>query len=245
MSRIALMLLTLAPASALAQLYGEPAESPRTQQIEIKFGLYTPQIDSEGLAANPYARIFDNDSMFLSKIEYDYQVYRDFGSLAIGGELGYGQVAGSGLASGTTSSTSDETKLHILPMSLALVYHFDVLAVRWSVPLVPYVKVGLDYHIWWITDGVGDTSEYVNTDAAGEHHTRGSGDTFGWHVAAGLKLLLDDLAPGMARTFDNEVGVNNTYLFGEFLYADISDFGSSESFQLGDTTALFGLAFEF
>lgn len=234
--------LVLLPAAASAQLYGEASESPKSHSFELKFGIYTPQID-EGESTTAYGRAFGGDAMFMTRIEYDYQFWKGFGSLAIGGEFGYAQVSGFGVAHDSDLDTQDETALHMFPFSISLVYHFDVLATRYQVPLVPYVKVGFDYYVWWVTNGLGDTAEYQAEDSTTLFE--GAGGTFGWHVQAGIKLLLDFLAPQMAQTFDNEVGVNNTYLFAEMLYADVSDFGSDSSWQLGDLTALFGVAFEF
>jgi len=239
----ALILTTalLLPLTASAQFFSDLQDSPRTQSFELKFGAYTPDIDSEtGVTA--YDDIFGEESMFLTRIEYDYQFWQGFGSLAIGGEFGYGKVSGKGREVATDSKSNDETTFNMLPMSIGLIYHLDVLALRWDIPLVPFVKVGIDYNVWWITDGVDDTATFEDED--GETF-EGEGDTWGYHASIGLKLLLDIFAPTMAQTFDNEVGVNNSYLFAEYVYSDISDFGSDKSFQLGDSTFLFGLAFEF
>lgn len=167
--------------------------------------------------------------------------------MAVGFELGYGSVTGHGVEAGTNTESADETKLHIFLMNISLVYHFDVFVEWWKVLLVFYVKAGFDYNIWWITDGVGETTEYSGVAAEGESPLtlEGKGDTWGWHVTGGIKILLDVFAPRMAQTFDVDAGVNNSYLFAEVVYADISDFGSDTSFQLGDLVFLFGMAFEF
>ena len=238
---VALTLL-LVPLAASAQLYGEASESPRSHSVGIKFGPYTPNIDSEGNKAYDWA--FDGDPMFTFRLEYEYQFWTQFGSLAVGAEWGYASITGKGLAHDSHTTTADETSLHMFPFALSFIYNFDVLAVRYNVPLVPYVRLGFDYNIWWITDGVGDTASYRQGETASTAFG-GSGGTFGWHAQVGLKLLLDVFAPNMAKTFDNEVGVNNSYFFAEMLYADISDFGSDTSWDIGTLTALFGLSFEF
>jgi len=233
--------LLLLPTGAQAQFFSDLADSPRTQSFELKFGAYTPDIDSEkGITA--YEDIFGDESMFLTRIEYDYQFWQGFGSLAVGGEFGYGSVSGKGHEVATDTKSNDETTLNMLPMSIALVYHLDVMALRWDVPLVPFFKAGIDYNVWWITDGVDDTASYEDSNGK---KFEGEGDTWGYHISAGIKLLLDVFAPSTAQTFDNEVGVNNSYFFAEYVYSDISDFGSDKSFQLGDSSFLFGLAFEF
>lgn len=245
MSRLCAWVVILAstaviPRMADAQMYGVTGESPRSQQIEFKFGPYTPDIDDEG--GSFYSTVFGKP-MFMFRFQYDYQFWQEVGSLAAGFEVGYGSVTGNGFLEGTSTESSDETRLQMVPMALTLSYHLDILPLWYDVPLVPYAKVGIDYNIWWITDGTGDTAEYADP-VAGKIFT-GAGDTWGFHVAAGLKILLDAFAPKMAQTFDNEIGVNNSYLFAEFFYANISDFGSNDSIQLGTITGLFGLAFEF
>jgi hypothetical protein len=45
-------------------------------------------------------------------------------------------------------------------------------------------------------------------------------------------------------TFDNEMGVNNSYAFIELQAVELNDFGSEESFDLSDLNLMFGLSFE-
>ena len=236
-------LLLLTPVMASAQLFdvtNETTSTPRGHAFEIKFGPYTPNIDQEsGLSVNPYDVVFDSTPMFMTKLEYDWQFFQDFGSLALAFEFGYGSVTGKGQLKDGGGNSSDETTLHLIPISIGIAYNFDVLAIRWNIPLVPYVKLGIDYSIWIVTDGLGS----ITSDS--DSGTDGSGDTWGWHTSVGLKILLDTFAPDMAQSFDIEAGVNNSYIFAELLYADISDFGSSKSWDVGALTGLFGLAFEF
>jgi hypothetical protein len=237
--------LLTAPTAASAQLFGIAGESSREFQFELKFGNYTPDIDSEGVDA--YSTIFDDKSMFMTRIELDWQLFQGFGSIAIGGEFGYAQVTGNAVAVDTSDTTTDETQFKMIPLSLSLIYHLDIMAVKWRFPVVPFFKAGIDYCIWWINDGLDETSSYSVTDpdTGKSEKFEGTGDTWGWHVATGVKFLLDNFAPQMAQTFDNEVGVNNSYLFVEYVISDIDDFGSDKSFQLGDENLMFGLAFEF
>ncbi|MFT7623870.1 MAG: hypothetical protein ACI9WU_003055 [Myxococcota bacterium] len=231
------ILVLLVPLSASAQLYGDvQQESPRSHQIALKFGPYLPNIDGSA-----YETAFGDDSIFMFRFEYDYQFFKTFGSLAVGFEVGYGSVTGKGQAVDDATTSGDETRLQMVPLALSLVYALDVMAVRYNIPLVPEFEFGFDWVHWWIEDGTGETSTYSD----GVDTFTGAGATLGWHVSVGLKLLLDTMAPNMAQTFDTEVGVNNSYLFAELLYADISDFGSDTSWDVGTLTGMFGLAFEF
>lgn len=217
-------------------------DSPRSLMFELKFGPYQPNIDSEfDGSGGPYHDLFGGDDLLLSTLQVEYEFYQTWGCLAAGVGIGYSGASGKGLMSGGTKAT-EATSLHLIPMNASLSYHLDIFATRWSVPLVPYVRVGFDYVLWWTTDGLGDVSDWAADE---DSSTRpGYGGVWGWHVGGGLKLLLDIIAPTMARTFDIELGVNNTYLFGEVLYLSADDFGSGDSLRLGDLTFAFGIAFE-
>ncbi|MFT5432693.1 MAG: outer membrane protein W [Myxococcota bacterium] len=232
----------LAPQSAEAQLYGVVSESPQTMQIEFKFGPYTPNIDQSG-GGDTYATIFQ-DPMFMFRTQLDFQVYRGIGTIGIGGEIGIATVDGaSSLDANNFSGSSDTTTFWMVPLALTVSYNFDYLATRYDIPIVPYVQAGLDYYLWWFTDDTGATSSAPDV-AAGKNRP-GVGGTYGWHATVGLKILLDVFAPQMAQTFDIEIGVNNSYIFAQLLYASVNDFGKEGSWDLGELTGLYGIAFEF
>jgi hypothetical protein len=49
-----------------------------------------------------------------------------------------------------------------------------------------------------------------------------------------------------AKNFDEAMGVNNTYLFGELMRSDLSGLGiQSSPLRVGESTWVAGLAFEF
>lgn len=217
------------------------AETSRDMALELKFGMLRPGIDNEFKSATPYTDIFGDGSMFLTRVELDYQIFQKFGSIAIGGTIGFARESGNGLMKSGEKS-KDKTKFHLIPLSASLVYRFDYLAQRYNIPLVPHLKGGFDYYIWWITNGVGKVPQY--TDSKGKT-SEGRGGTFGFHATFGLSFLMDFLSPDMATTFDADVGVNNTYLFAEYDMSWINDFGSSKSFDLSSRSFMFGIAFEF
>ena len=208
-------------------------ESPVNMMAEVKGGPYRP----DGLG-DTYTQYFGKDSSTMFEFELDYQFYRGFGSAALGGSLAYASADGKALTASNAASI-DTTSLAWLPLRLALIYRFDMFATHWDVPFVLYGKAGLDYYVWWVDNGAGNTS----TSATGKN---GSGGTFGWHAALGAAFLLDWLEPSTAIGFDVEWGVNNSYLFAEYLLATIDDLGSSSAFDLSDNgTFQIGLALEF
>ena len=239
----AALVLALAP-TAHAEVISDDlmgGHSPRYVLFELKFGPYKPNVDQEFSGATPYKDIYGDDSFLMSAVQLEYLVYQGWGTVGVGGGLGFGTVGGKALLS-TGGTARDGTDLYLMPLNISVSYHLDFLAERWSIPLVPYVRAGFDYVVWWTTDGVGDVSDWAETTTSSTRP--GYGGVWGWHVAGGIKFLLDFLAPSMARIFDVEVGVNNTYLFAEFMHLVADDFGQGDSLRLGDSTFLFGIAFE-
>lgn len=231
---------TLAAGSSFAP--AALAESPRSMMLELHGGGYSPDVDSALTgSATPWADTFGSSSMTLLRLHLDYQFWQEVGSLAIGAGLGYGWIDGKA-RNDDGEVTDDEVGFNVAPLTLSLVYRFDWAAVHHGFPLVPYVKVGLTGAFWWATDAKDSIS---NTRDADGQAREGSGLTFGWHVAGGLMFLLDVFSASMAAGFDNEAGVNNSYLFVEYHYAQVDDFGSSKSLVLSDGALSFGLAFEF
>lgn len=230
---LAATLLAAAPAAA---------ESPRDMMLEIKFGPFRPSIDSEFGGSGPYSKVFGSGQVLLTRLEFDYEFFKKFGVIAVGGSIGFAKDSGKGLLA-TGEKSNDTTTFYLFPMTLDLIYRFDWLAQKYNVPLVPSVKAGFDYYIWWITNGTGKIPQYK--DPVTGKVSQGRGGTFGGHVTFGLAFLMDWLAPDMAQTFDTDMGVNNTYLFAEFTMAWINDFKAKKSLDLSSKTFLFGLGFEF
>tara|TARA_B100001093_G_scaffold354265_1_gene338748 strand:- start:198 stop:488 length:291 start_codon:yes stop_codon:yes gene_type:complete len=95
----------------------------------------------------------------------------------------------------------------------------------------------LSYSYWRIYDGSDSVAEF----APGQKAT---GGTLGWHAAVGIHLLLDALDPEAAIDFERDAGLMNTYFTIEYQYSRVDDFGSAESFRLGDEVLMFGLALD-
>jgi hypothetical protein len=218
-------------------------QSPRRFYFEFKLGPYAPDIDSEFDGADkPFEHIFGDGTDVIIKGELDVQLWQGFGSLGVGGVIGYYSTSTEAyLDDGNTPSQSltrsgSETSITLLPLSLLAVYRFDWPAIKFRVPLVPFVKLGLNYTIWWI-DIDGRTASYDGDEA--------SGGSIGWQFNAGAAVLLDVLEPQAAKTLDVELGINHTYLFFEFVHVAADGFGSEESLSVGDTSWNAGIAFEF
>ncbi len=232
-------------------------ESPRNMVIEIKLGSYYPYVDRPlsqidggcDISKNtcPYQRIL-GAAMLLAEIEVERQLFQKFGSAALGASLGYAEKYGRAI-SDTGSETSEPTALRVLPMRAHVAYRFDYAAIRWGIPLVPYVKGGFQLVHWWATKG-------AQTEVAANQST-GAGWSYGLVATGGLAFMLDVLDRRLARDFDTGMGVNHTYLFAEFNYAEVNNFGQKTRLADGTPTNInaaldlsaryfmFGLAFEY
>lgn len=247
-------------------------ESSQRFAVELKFGPYSPNIDaSPGLnGKTPFADLFPPDpgksrppGKLLTQVEFDYQFWRAwYGNFGVGSTAGFyrrtthsfafNNDPTTGLPTACTSGaggdcvrSGDQTALNIVPLSMLAVYRFDYLARRWKIPFVPYFKIGIAYYIWWIENGGGFLSIAQYTPPGATQSQGGWGGTFGWVMNPGGAFLLDILDPSAAKTIDAELGINHTYLFCEFHYADVTGLGAPNKMNLSDTTLNAGIAFEF
>ena len=111
-------------------------------------------------------------------------------------------LAGNAITEGCTRS-SDQTALNVLPFALEAVYRFDVLT-RWRIPIVPYLKGGVAYYLWWIESGSGRVNDGVTTIVIGANDYAGA-----WAVDQRGRGL-NPVTPGAEtqREMSFRVGVN-------------------------------------
>jgi hypothetical protein len=213
-----------------------PTQSPRGGSVEFRLGGYRPQLDSEAAlnGSTPFSDVFGGANLILFEAELQRFFYQGIGTAGVSLSLGYAEKYGAALLE-SGGAAQERTGFHVLPIRVRGVYRFDYPAFRWSIPVVPYVKPGLVYMPWWITKG-GELENLADGKA--------QGGKLGWEVAAGVSFLLDVLEPRLARDFDSDLGVNHSYLFAEYTYAKVNNFGG-EGFNLSDSYWMFGLALDY
>jgi opacity protein-like surface antigen len=210
--------------------------------IEVRVALYQPQVDSDPQlrGATPYASTFGNGMHFEGAMEFDWQALRipDVGTLGPGISLGYTNMNGTAQrVDGGYPASSEGTTLEILPMYLVGVFRLDALWRQLHVPLVPYAKAGLGYALWRASNTVG-TSVAPN-GVVGEGHTWGS------QLAAGLAFNIGVFDPGSVRQLDEATGINNTYLFAEYMLSTLDGIAQKDPLRVGSDSFVFGATFEF
>ncbi len=239
MSKVLAAAVVLACAApALAQFDQPLGPSPRWGSVDIGFGQYVPNIDSEfPTQPGPYKTMFGTKPGWMFTGTVSYSLFARFGTFDVGFKSGYFEKSGNGLVATTTpgvyTSAGANSAFKIIPTSAVLTYRFDWPVERYKIPLAPYGRVAFERYNWWITRGSGGTVE--------------KGATMGWTASGGLAFLLDWVDPQLAREFDHESGVNHTYLFFEVETGKIDDFGSSKSWNLSPKgfTWLSGMTFVF
>lgn len=212
--------------------------SPQIGAFEFRFGAYNPRVDSS-VPGTPYKDTFGDKTRFMVGVEGDWQATRIPHLGTLGPGLGWGYTRASGLAKLTSDpdKLSDETtSLTIMPIYLVAVLRADVFAREFGIPLVPYAKLGMGTALWWASDG-------GKTAYAGD--VEGKGISFGPQYALGGMFLLDVLDQQTARDADVSLGINNSYLFGEWYGSELDAFGSDKRMNVGANTWMVGLAIEF
>ncbi len=211
-----------------------PHESARAWNLELRFGPYYPDTDSEfadrGQSARPFAEVFGTHSGLMFGLEIDRHLSHRGGTWALGVGASYYSATAAALAADETTRTGDSTSLRLVPLTLLAVYRADLLRERFGWPLIPYAKLGLGAGLWWLSD----TSKTSAT----------AGVTFGWNAATGVSLDLSFVDPETIRVMDQETGVNRLAIFFELAHAALDGFGSSSTLRVGDTTWIGGLMME-
>lgn len=216
--------LPLVPDGAGAQVVA--ADSPRDWFLGLQLGGYFPAVDDEFATARPFETTFGNDDGLLFQAGIERFLFKKFGTLGLGVSAGYTEFWGHAFfADDPTVRSEDTTSLFIVPLQAFLAYRFDVAAVEWGFPLVPYGKAGIGYWLWW---------------TGGEDGARA-----GYSFSGGLQLLLDVFDKRLAREFDREIGVNNSYLYVDWTWQKVDGFGTKGIDLSDDGMISGGLAFEF
>lgn len=213
-------------------------ESPRTGFVHLKMGSFTPRIDTEGAleGRTPYGSSFEG-GMLMPEVELGRYFYQGIGSAGVSFSAAYGEKYGGIVPDGGTTPDRSlgVTYFKVIPLQLSLTYAFDWAALRYNIPVVPYGRAGLRAVGWWSGDSL---------DEPPPEGTKPSGMRYGHAFTGGLKLMLDILEPQLAREFDSDVGVNHSYLFAEYTYARVNNFGRP-GYELGSRHWMFGLSLDY
>lgn len=202
--------------SLTAQAAEQPLERPHWS-LEVKGGVFIPAIDN-------WTTYYGRRDISEYGGTLAYKIIRQ---IEVGMEGSYIRDKGRGLAPLHNLVTGKVT-YELAPLDVFVLFRGVFSETQW---LVPYA-------------GGGWTRMYYREKVQYQDEVRGSTD--GYHVRAGLQLLLDEIDPRAAHNLFTDYGVFHTYLFFEARYirAMINDLGGT-SVNLGGTSWLGGLLFEF
>jgi hypothetical protein len=214
-----------------------PHQSPQNFAFELRFGPYAPQVDQDFPSATPpYQGTFGTRQRLYFGLELDWQALRIpmFGTLGPGVGWGYTHMSTTAKASHPelvkSNQVEEDTTLGIMPMYAVAVLRMDLLARETNIPLVAYGKAGVGYGLFWMGNDL---------------EVQARGHSWGTHFALGGMLLLDNFDPHSATQLDEEVGINNSYLYFEWMFANLGSKGDLSTMDIGTSTWNMGLALEF
>jgi hypothetical protein len=258
----ALGVLVLAPSPARAQgitpYWEQDAaataadEDKITWHAGVRVGPYTPAIDKQfGMEPGPYKEMFGKYAI-MPMIDVDRIVWRGFGQLGVGGTIGYMQKSAKAWVDGSTPgdpmrprSPGDENTFRLIPLAATVVYRLTYFDDDWGVPIVPYVRGGLSYYVWWMrSNGKTSTACWDGTHDANCDKDKAYGATLGLQGAIGLSIRAERI-DAAASTSMRQGGIQHAGFYGELSLAKVDGFGSDTKLSVGDATWFAGVDFEF
>jgi hypothetical protein len=239
--------------------------------IEMRFGGYLPDIDSEfpKLSPGPFQAVFGFNCpstttmagtqgsvspAFLFGLEFDYmpKALRIPYVGAIGPGVGWSYTHFSNSAQLVAKPgfcSQESTSLMIMPMHGSMVLRADELMRRTGVPFVPYGKIGAGVAFWQASNDLGteqlcgQKSDPSMCSGGTQPFATGTGLTPSLHFAIGGMLALNWLEPRASARLDEQTGVHHAYLIGEY-YNDKTTIASNVM-RVGTSSWIVGLAADF
>jgi hypothetical protein len=224
----------------------------------VRVGPYIPGIDKQlGLSPGPYKAMFGdsgNPSAYaiLPMLDVERIVWRGFGQLGFGGSAGFmGKKAHAFVAGSDPNdpnrprSAGDTNSFRLVPLSANAVYRFSYLDDEYGIPIVPYVKAGLAYYIWWVNAPSGDFAK-ICKDGGMEPCAlnKAAGASLGVQGTIGIAIRAERIDATAAQSMHNS-GIEHAGFYAEFQAAKVDGFGSAKKLSVGDNTWFAGVDFEF
>lgn len=210
------LLLALLLIPALASAADDSSAGEPRWSLEFKGGSFTPSL------AN-WDTYYGSKDMPAYALAMGYKLHRMVEVGASGGlmeDSGQATAPLHGTLSGSVKYTAYPIDLFVLLRGVFSETQF----------LVPYV-------------GGGFTRIYYTQKVEAQGSVNGKAD--GYHVRGGVQLLLDNLDMEAANNMYRDYGVYHTYLFIESEYVKATVKSGAGDIDLGGTTMMFGLLFEY
>jgi uncharacterized protein (TIGR03382 family) len=218
--------------------------------VGIRVGPYTPDIDKQfGMDPGPYGEMFGGYQI-LPMLDIDRIVWRGFGQLGFGGSIGYMQKSAQAWAESMPGedrvrSSGDENTFRLFPIAATAVYRFTWLDDNYGIPVVPYVRGGVSYYVWWMrTNGKTSKACWDGSDTPDCDADKAYGGTIGLQGSIGIAIRAERV-DAAAATSMRAGGIEHAGFYGELSLAKVDGFGSEYKLSVGDATWFAGVNFEF
>jgi len=242
----AVLVAALSSTSALAQAYDNSAKKRRPwtglgrTNLSLSLGSYAPNLDA-GSTFPVYSCFFGNAVLPQISGGADLHIWDGFGSLQV--SVGFDAAQASGFAQPLSSvdtgtcqtATTTPVQVTFATVRPGVTYRLDPLLDWWSIPLVPYGRVGLVGTGYLFSKDGEVTSDGVHKPI---------GVRFGAEAAAGLMLALDFLdgidpfTPNATQRARAAGSFDHTFVFVEGALSDVTSFGQP-GFDLSSKDLLF------
>jgi hypothetical protein len=217
----------------------------------LRLSPYVPDIDNQvgGTTPGPYAQMFGGYHI-LTMLDVDRILWTGFGQVGIGVSLGYWQKTARPFVMGSDPNATDRPRepgnknaFKLIPTELTATYRLTMLDDMYGIPVVPYVRGGLAYYIWWITAPNGNYARIC--DDNGENcGNKALGASLGVRGALGLAIRAERIDASAAMSMQNS-GIQHAGIYAELSAAKVDGFGSDSKLSVGATTWFAGVDFEF
>jgi hypothetical protein len=226
--------------------------------FDLRFGGYSPRVDSDPALGGrtPYADVFGTGPKFLLGFEVDWMPLRIPYVGALGPGFSFNWVGSSALAKididnnsqtgkcvGTLDGcySAESTTLTLLPMYVVAVLRIDDPLTRFGIPIVPYIKLGVDGTIWF----AGNASGKTYNDKVTKQPISPSGWSWGEHLALGAAFALNWLDQQAVNRSRESGSVRDFYVYGEFADYDIGVLGNANQLRTGSAAWVVGASVDF
>jgi hypothetical protein len=223
-----------------------------TWHVGIRIGPYVPDIDRQ-FSGNPgpYEQMFGGYRI-LPMLDVDRILWSRMGQVGVGLSIGYMQKTArtfemdSDPNASDRARASDENKFRLVPMALTATYRFTWFDDNYGVPVVPYVRGGLAYYLWWVS--VNGRLASVCNDLTSEDpmcsKDKALGASLGVTGSIGIAIRAERIDAPTAMSMQQS-GIQHAGIYAELSLAKVDGFGADRKLSVGDATWFAGVNFEF
>jgi hypothetical protein len=141
-------------------------------------------------------------------------------------------------------SPADTNTFRLVPMALTATYRFTWLDDEYGIPVVPYVRGGLSYYLWWLSSN-GSIASICNDPAAPTScSNKALGASLGMQGSIGIAIRAERIDASTAMSMQQS-GIQHAGIYAELSLAKVDGFGSDSKLSVGDATWFAGVDFEF